>query len=173
MEISDLISIGIIKRSFGNDGFVVVIPEIDFSEQFLELSKVFVVFSDETVLLKTVQSCKITKNNILIKFSNTKNKFDALSLKKAKIMIPKTEFNKLSKNKLYDFHLVGFEVFLENGKKIGKIDYIFSNNANNILAIKNAEREILIPLLDQFIKEIVKSENKIIVKSIKGLLDVN
>ncbi|MBC8527703.1 MAG: hypothetical protein H8D22_12775 [Candidatus Cloacimonetes bacterium] len=73
MEIEDLISIGVIKKAIGNNGFIAVIPETDFPEHFKKLSKIFLVFPDETIQSKTIQFYNISEKNISIKSSDIKN----------------------------------------------------------------------------------------------------
>jgi 16S rRNA processing protein RimM len=173
MEINDLISIGIIKKAIGNSGFVVVIPETDFPEHLTELSDIFIVFSDNTVCIESIELCKITKNNISIKFKNINTKTEALRLKNCKIMIPENELYPLKEDEIYQFQLDGFKVVSKDSKVIGKIDHIFSTNAHDILVVKNGKKEILIPFCDKFVQKILKKNKKIIINPIEGLLDAN
>ncbi|MEA3475590.1 MAG: ribosome maturation factor RimM [Candidatus Cloacimonadota bacterium] len=173
MEVEDLISIGIIKKTIGNNGSVSIIPETDFPEHFKELSEIFIVFPDNTVCIESIELCKITNNNISIKFKNVNTKTEALRLKNCKIMIPEKELYPLKKDEIYQFQLDGFKVISKDSKIIGKIDYIFSTNAHNILVVKDGKKEILIPFCDKFVKKILKKDKKIIINPIEGLLDAN
>jgi len=167
MEVEDLISIGIIKKAIGNNGSVSIIPETDFPEHFKELSGIFIVFADNTVCIESIESCKITNNNISIKFKNVNTKTEALRLKNCKIMIPEHELYPLKKDEIYQFQLDGFKVISKDSKIIGKIDYIFSTNAHNILVVKDGEKEILIPFCDKFVQKILKKDKKIIIDPIR------
>ncbi len=173
MEIEDLISIGIIKTAIGNNGSLSIIPETDFPEHFKDLSEIFVVFSDNTVRLESIESFNIRKNNIIIKFKNINNRTKAMNLKKARLMVTENELHSLEDDKNYHFNLDGFSVITKDNEMIGKIESIFSTNAHDILVIKNSDKEILIPFCDNFIQKILKHDKKIIINPIEGLLDAN
>jgi len=173
MEIEDLVSIGIIKKVIGNNGSVSIIPETDFPEHFKELSEIFIVFPDNSIRLELIESSKVTKNNISIKFKNINNRAEALGLKNARLMITENELHSLKDDEVYHFQLEGFQVISEDNKVIGKIESIFSTNAHDILVVKNGNKEILIPFCDQFIKNILKHNKIIVINPIEGLLDAN
>ena len=173
MEINDLISIGVIKKAIGNNGYVTIIPETDFSEHFKRLSEIFLVFPDNTVQSKIIESYQITQGRISLKFENVNNRAEARSLKNAQIMISENELYPLQEDQFYHFQLWGFQVVLPNGRRIGQVDYIFSTNAHDILVINDGTKEIFIPFCDQFIEKILKADRKIVIKPIEGLLDAN
>ncbi|MCK4359220.1 MAG: 16S rRNA processing protein RimM [Candidatus Cloacimonetes bacterium] len=173
MEVEDLISIGIIKKAIGNNGSVSIIPDTDFPEHYKELSDIFIVFSDNTVRLKHIESCIFMKNSISIKFKNINTRAEAMNLKNARLMIAENELHALKDDEIYYFQLEGFLVITKDNEIIGKIDSIFPTNAYDILVVKNGNKEILIPFCDQFIQKILKHDKKIIINPIEGLLDAN
>ena len=66
--------------------------------------------------------------------------------------------------------LFGIEVFSEN-EKIGEIVDVMETAAHNILIIEDIEtkKEIMIPLIDEFVTKIDFSNNKIEVNLIEGM----
>jgi len=56
--------------------------------------------------------------------------------------------------------------------KIGKVKYIYEANGNDLFAIEFQNKEILVPIHDEFIEKLNKKEKTIFLKLPDGLLDV-
>ena len=60
------------------------------------------------------------------------------------------------------------DVYTDEGKYLGKLDDVFNTGANDIYQVG----KILLPVIDEVVKEIDIDNNKITVHIIKGLLDI-
>jgi 16S rRNA processing protein RimM len=171
MEVSDLISIGTIKKSIGNSGWIAVIPETDFPEHFLQLKEVFLLFQDDTVQLKKIESAKIKDKMVELKFEGTDDKAAANKFRNAHIMITEQDLISLPDDQIYEFQIPGYTVFTNDGKRVGVVDYVFSTPAHDVMVIKDGTREFMIPFNNEFIENISKKQRTIIVRPVEGLLD--
>jgi len=71
------------------------------------------------------------------------------------------------------FHeLVGYTAVEEIEGEIGVIENIIENPGQLILSVKNGEREILIPLVEEFIADISKKKKELVLNLPEGLLDL-
>ena len=68
--------------------------------------------------------------------------------------------------------LIGCEVFQQNGELIGKVDEIVKLPGQDLLSVKRAGAQVLIPMVKQIIIEIDVLAKKIVVNPPEGLLDV-
>jgi 16S rRNA processing protein RimM len=171
MEVSDLISIGTIKKSIGNSGFVAVIPDTDFPKHFLGLKEIFLVFPDNTVKFKKIESARIKNKMIELKLEHIDNKSSADKLRNARIMIEEEDLVSLPDNQIYEFQIPGCAVFTNDGKRLGTVDYVFSTPAHNVLVVKDGTHEVMVPFNDEFIERLSRKNHTIIIKPIDGLLD--
>ena len=67
--------------------------------------------------------------------------------------------------------LVGLEVSSIKGKKIGIVTSIYNNGRHDILNIDYNGKNVAIPYVDAFIKDVDIDNKVIIVELIKGLID--
>ena len=67
--------------------------------------------------------------------------------------------------------LIGFEVWLRS-QLLGEIKDVNDFALNPLLIVNNGEREVLIPLNPQFVKEILPNERKVLVELPDGFLDI-
>lgn len=176
MEIEDLISIGFIKKPFGNDGFVTVVPKSSFIEIFPSFTEFFVVWKNRKVRYKTVEKCHSHKNKIKIKFKDINSKKAAFELKKAEIMIAKEDLQSpYLDNYDHPKPIKGYKVFsCQNDTFFGSVKDTLFTAAHPILIISSPnDKEILIPLVDNFVTKIDDKKQKIFIKTIPGLIDAN
>ncbi len=67
--------------------------------------------------------------------------------------------------------LLGAEVFDLNDRLIGKVKDVAGTSAQKHLVVSSGKKELLIPLVDEFIK--VQKDNKIVMDLPKGLEELN
>ena len=68
--------------------------------------------------------------------------------------------------------LLGCTAIDETDGEIGIIEEVIENPGQILLIIKNAEKEILVPLVDEFIVQVIKKKKEIILNLPDGLLDL-
>ena len=75
----------------------------------------------------------------------------------------------LADDEILDEELILYDVYTTDGKK-GKIKEIFMASPKNKIMRLLFEKEILIPISSPMVKEISKSEKKVIVELIDGMV---
>ncbi len=170
MEISDLISIGVIKKVIGNSGKCSVIPDTLFPEQYLSLQSAFIVFPDEKVMYEKITSMKYVNNFFIVNFERINSSEKARSLINAHIMIAEDMLPVLEEDEYYPSQLTDYMVVTVDGLKVGKVKEILSTPGQEILLIPKDGKEIMIPFCDAFITEVNPEEKLIIIDPIEGLL---
>ena len=171
MEISDLISIGVIKKVIGNGGIISAIPDTSFPEYYLTIPELFIVFPDETVRFETIDTIELKNKKYLIKFMNINSKQEAQQMINAHIMVAEDMLPPLKEDEFYPVQLADYEVHTKAGKFIGIVSDILSTAGQEILIIPKGDKEIMIPFCDPFIEKVDNENKKIVINPIEGLLD--
>jgi len=171
MEISDLISIGVIKKVIGNGGIISAIPDTLFQSITLLFQSFLSSSLMKTVRFETIDTIELKDKKYLIKFMNINSKEEAQQMINAHIMIAEDMLPPLEEDEFYPVQLVDYEVITKAGEFIGVVSEILSTAGQQILIIPKKDKEIMIPICDFFIEEMDNQNKKIIIKPIEGLLD--
>ena len=156
---SDRMEIGKIVNTVGLKGEVKVYPYID---DFTDIKFVYV--NNNKMEIENIRNKKTV---VVIKFKEISNIDEAENLRNSIIELDDEDAPELEEGRYYIKDLIGFEVITDEGKVLGKLDDIFNTGANDIYQVG----EILLPGIDEVIKEIDTDNKKITVHIIKGLLD--
>jgi 16S rRNA processing protein RimM len=71
----------------------------------------------------------------------------------------------------YYYEAIGCEVFLTDGSRLGAIEEIFSNGAHDVWVVRDAEREVLVPVIEDVVKMMDLPARRVTIDPIPGLLD--
>lgn len=108
---------------------------------------------------------------VILKLEGIDKIEDAEGYKGLYIKIKKEDRIKLPKDSYYISDIIGFEVYKENGEKLGDLEDIVSTKSNDIYIVKDLlGKQILLPGLKSVIKKVDLENKKIIVNLIKGLI---
>ena len=88
-----------------------------------------------------------------------------------KILVSRSDFNKIDESELYLVDLLGFRVFLENGNKLGDIIDTLVMPTQNLIVVQSKAKEYFIPYVDEHIKFFDKKNKSIIIYDVEGLID--
>ena len=173
MTIKDCFYVGTIVSKFSFKGEVLIKLDSDDPEMYEELESVFIALGNNLVPF-FVEKSSLHKSDLLrVKFEEVNSEADADALLKHKIYLPLTVLPKLSGNKFYYHEVIGFEVEDINYGKVGKIVSINDTTFQPLFEIENEEgKEILIPMNDEFIEKVDRPNQRIIVKTPDGLIDL-
>lgn len=164
------LEIGQIVNTFGIKGEVKVVPFTDDISRFDDLKKVYVKIRKEEKLYK-VENTRYHKNMVLLKLEGIENPEQAETLKNAILEIDREDAIPLEEGTYFIVDLLGLEVYTDEGKLLGKVEDIYNTGANDIYVVKDElGKQILLPGIDEVIKEIDFDNAKIIVHLIPGLI---
>jgi 16S rRNA processing protein RimM len=86
------------------------------------------------------------------------------------VSIPEHQLEPLPEGVYYAFDIVGLTAYMEDGERIGDVVELLELPGNDVLVIDRGGREVLIPMVSEFIKEINPDERRIVVTPIEGML---
>lgn len=152
------IEVGKIVNTFGIKGEVKVFPEVDYLDEL----KAFYVDGKKMEISKI----RFQKNIAIMKIKGIDDINIAENLKGKIMEINESDRPELPEGVYYIDDLIGFDVYTDEGKLLGKLDDIFNTGANDIYQVG----DILLPAIDEVLKQIDTENKKIIVHIIKGLI---
>lgn len=167
------LKVGKIVNTHSLKGEVKVISSTDFEEErFKKGSKLLITRGNQLIREVVVQSYRNHKNFLLVKFEGIDSVEEAEKLKNLQIKINSDEVGELEENEFYFHQIIGCEVFDENDKNLGEIIDILTPGANDVWVIKGENgREILIPYIEDVVKQIDITSKKVNIEVMEGLID--
>ncbi|ATA90251.1 ribosome maturation factor RimM [Capnocytophaga stomatis] len=172
MTLKDCFYVGTIVSKFSFKGEVLVKLDSDDPELYENLESVFIALGNNLVPF-FVEKCSLHKSDLLrIKFEDIENESDADALLKHKLYLPLSFLPKLTGNKFYYHEIIGFTMEDVEYGYVGKIIGVNDSTSQALFEVENNDKEILIPMNDEFIEKVDRENKKIIVKTPEGLIDL-
>ena len=167
------LKVGKIVNTHSLKGEVKVISSTDFEEErFKKGSKLLVTRGNQLIREVIVESYRNHKNFLLVKFEGIDSVEEAEKLKNLQIKIDSDEVGELEENEFYFHEIIGCQVFDENDRNLGEIIDILTPGANDVWVIKGEEgKEILIPYIEDVVKQIDITNKKVNIEVMEGLID--
>ncbi len=164
------LEVGQIVNTFGIKGFVKVYPYVDDISRFDNLKKVYIK-SKKIDKELPIEEVIYHKNMVLIKFKGIETVEEAEKLKNAYVEIDRAEAIPLEEGQYFIADLLGLDVYLDTGEKLGVLEDIYNTGSSDIYVVKNElGKQFLLPYIDDVIKQIDIDEGKITVHIIEGLI---
>lgn len=166
-----MFNVGKIVNTHGIKGEVKVLRISDFEERFAPGESVYVIKNDKPIKL-IITAHRIHKGFDLVQFKGYENINLVEPFKGCELKIREEQLTDLNEDEYYYYEIIGCEVFTTDDKKLGQIKEILSPGANDVWVVKqNQGKDILIPYIEDIVKEIDIDEGKIVIEPMEGLLD--
>ena len=170
MQLKDCYFLGTITKAHGYKGELNVHLDTDEPQAYKNLESVFI---EQNGLLVPffLKKAQLHKNNHLrIMFED----FDEPeSLIGRAIYLPLSTLPKLEGNKFYYHEVIGYKVLSIDNQSVGIIQSVRDTTSQDLFEIlSDDEKEILIPVIDDWIIKVDRIEKTITVDLPDGLLDV-
>lgn len=165
--------VGKIVNTHGIAGEVRVISETDFQEERFTKGSILYIKKDQhsTPLPYIVESHRKHKQFDLLKFKDHPTINDVESLKGTKLYVNKEQLTPLGENEFYYHEIIGCEVFTESGELIGQVKEILSPGANDVWVVKTKDKDVLLPYIEEVVKEINIENRSIVIHVMDGLIE--
>lgn len=155
------IVIGKIVAPHGVRGDIRIMPLTDRPEQFLNLS--YLLLEDGRQL--TVKAARFHKRMVLVSTKEITTMNDAELLRDKKILIRAEDLPPLEEGRFYVADLIGLPVFNEEGKQLGTFKDSITTGSNDVYIVAvPGGKDLLIPALKIYVREINLQEKRIVVK---------
>lgn len=175
-EFDDAILIGVVARTHGNRGEVVVNPETDFPEErFQKGAQLMARAKDGSRTTFEVVTMRMHQGRPVILFKGIASMNDAELLAGTELRVAddgQRDADRLQAGNYYHRDLIGCAVITESGETIGEVTAVEGNRHATRLVVRSRRNEVLIPLADEICTVDVTAK-RITVRPPEGLLEVN
>lgn len=170
LEKSNRLEVGKIVNTHGLRGEVKVVSWTDYPEVFEDIEKVYSESSGERLDIRNI---KYQKNNLIIKFAQIDSIEAAEKYKNTVLLADREDLGVLEDGVYYIADLIGCKVITDDERIIGNISDVINTGSNDIYEVsREGMKKLLIPVIDDVIKN-VDIDNKIVtVHLIDGLEDL-
>lgn len=164
-----LLEVGQIVNTYGIKGFVKVVPLVDNNNQFKSFKTLYIQNKKCTQEL-FVEEVKFSKNLVLLKFNGIDTIEQAENLRNYYLQAKRSDI-KLEKGAYFIVDLIGIEVYTEEGELLGILKEVLQPGANDVYVVEDeTNKQILLPVIPDVIKNIDIEGKKVIVKLMAGLI---
>ena len=118
----------------------------------------------------TINSVREGKGCILVTIEGIEDMNAAERMKNVYLFAKREDFPPLPKGEYYLIDLIGLTAETVDGEYIGEVADILEKAAQNLIVVKNGDKEILIPKCDAFVDRVDLEAKKIYITPIEGLI---
>jgi 16S rRNA processing protein RimM len=172
MRKEDCFYLGKIAKKFSFKGEVLFYLDTDEPELYENLESVFVLMNRNLVPF-FIESSSLHKDKFLrVKIEDIDSETEADNLLGCELYLPLSMLPKLEGKQFYYHEIIGFKVVDKRLGDIGTIHSIIENTAQPLFEIYKGDKQVLIPLIDDFILKIDRSAKTISLDTPLGLVDL-
>jgi 16S rRNA processing protein RimM len=165
-----LLVVGRIGRAHGLRGEVTIEVRTDQPELRFADGSVLITDPESVGPLKVIHA-KNHSGRILIAFEGIYDRNSAEQVRNTLLLADIDPTETSDDDEYYDFQLIGSSVSLIDGTEVGEVSDVIHLPAQNLLAFRYQEREILIPFIHQFVPKVDIKSKQIVITPPPGLID--
>jgi 16S rRNA processing protein RimM len=167
----DFFYLGVITKTFGYKGQVVIYLDTDEPEKYKTLDAVFVKDEEEMLPYMIEEFIYKGANQAILKFADVSGD-EAKNLVKLELYLPVSFLPPLTGNKFYFHEVIGFEIVDKEKGDIGKCVDFMEVSLQPIMQIDYNGKEILIPAVDEIFETVDRENRTIFISAPEGLIDI-
>ena len=172
----NFLRIGKIISLHGIKGEIKIFPTTDDIKRFNELSKFYIIEDDDAndLIFKDKplyesEGVKYIKNTCILKIKGFNKIEDSTKFIGKNIYVDRANAIKLGENEFFIIDLIGINCYKDD-KLIGNVKDIMTTKANSILVVDYDKKDLLIPMVSDFIEKVDVKNSIIKIKTIEGLI---
>lgn len=174
MKHEQCFQLGTITKKVGVDGRVNILLDTDSPKNYIETESVFLEIHGKLVPFFITQFRLQPSNNAHVKFEDLDEPGEAEDLIGTAVYLPLELLPTLDGNQFYYHEIIGFEILDTTSNRIaGKIRDVYENGPNDLFVLDYQGQEVLIPVSEDWITEVNRLEQRILMTLPEGLVDVN
>lgn len=166
----DFFRVGVIANTHGIRGEVKIFPTTDDVKRFDYLKEAYIDAGKEKIKVE-VSNVRYFKNLVIVKFKDIDNINDIERYKGKDLLVTRENALPLEEGEYYLADIIGANVYTEDGILFGSLEDVIETGANLVYSVQHEGKEVLLPVIDDCVKEVNVEEKKLIVHIMKGLLD--
>jgi 16S rRNA processing protein RimM len=160
---AEAVSVGRILSAHGLKGDLKVQPLTDFPSRFERGSRLWLDGSPVRV-----ESSRRQRGSVYLKLEGIDDRTAAEALRDKELQAPRPQAI-YEKGRYYLHDIIGVEVFDEAGMLLGRLEDVMATGANDVFVVRGERGELLLPAIEDVIKEVDLRRKRITVELLPGL----
>jgi 16S rRNA processing protein RimM len=168
-EFGDWIEAGAVVRPHGIKGEVIVDLAGDLLEIVtgsLELRATGRAGAERVLVVERARNHKARK---VVKFEGVDSVEDAECLRGWTVWLSREQIGPLPEGRWFVDDIVGIDVYTDDGEFVGKLSKVMHMPANDVYVVRNGEKEILLPVIDDVVKSVDLDSRRMVIHLMEGL----
>ncbi len=165
--------VGIVARTHGRHGEVVVKPETDFPEERFRAGATLFLAEAGTPVPMKIRGARFHGGRPLVSFDRIETLSEAERLRGAELRVPEEALHPLPADAWYEHELIGCVVRTASGREVGEVCAIEGPAGAQRLIVRQEDCEVDVPLVAQICVSVDTEAGAVVIEPPDGLLEVN
>ncbi len=119
-----------------------------------------------------IENVRFFKNLVILKFQGIDNINDIEKYRGRDLLVTRENAVPLEEGEFFICDIIGSTVYEEDGSVFGTLRDVMETGANNVFVVETGDgREVLLPYIDDCIREVNVEEKRIVAYIMPGLTD--
>ena len=170
----DVLKIGLITSPHGVRGEINILPLTDDPSRFRKAKNIIILDNAGNVESSAKMiSANVSGRKVFAKIEGIDTPESAQKFRSKYIAVKRTDAVRLPDNTFFICDIIGCKVFLEDGAMIGIIKDVIETGASDVYSVeRTGMKDLLIPAVKEFIRNVDIAEGRIVVRLPEGLEDI-
>jgi 16S rRNA processing protein RimM len=159
------VAVGRVVAPRGLVGELKVEPLTDFADRFAR---------HETVWVRgrrlVVADARWHRKDLLLRVEGIDKPEEAEELRGCLLEVPESQLRPLAEGEFYRFQVVGLRVYDREGRALGEVAEVLPTGGNDVYVVRGALGELLVPAIDEVVKEVDVGRGRMVVELMEGML---
>ena len=148
---NNLIDMGYITGPFGIQGWVKIKVTTEYDDSLDDYENIYLKLPDGKVVSQTVEKNFARDGLFHAKLAGVADRDAAFALKGATVAVSREQFPELDEDEFYWVDLIGLNVINLQGEALGMVKDLMQTGASDVLVIRDADQERLVPFVAQYV----------------------
>jgi 16S rRNA processing protein RimM len=169
----DLVLVGVIARTHGHRGAVIVNPETDFPEERFKAGATVWMRRGGAVTPVVIRDAWFHQGRPVLTLDGVESMTDAERLRGTELRVPEGTLHPLPDGSVYQFRLVGCAVVTVGGDHVGEVRAVEGEAGRQRLVVESPGGDVLVPFAAPICTSVDVDGRRIVIDPPDGLLEVN
>ena len=171
MSRDELAVFGKIVRPHGIHGEIKVLSSATWSDSVLQSGAFLLRLGREKDRWIEAETVRKHGDVYFIKIAGIVSRNEAEALRGGLLLLGKEKLLPLEENSYFIDDLIGLTVLTTEGARVGILEDVFQGGAHDIYVVRDGEKELLVPAVKAYIKQVDLTAGTMTIEAVEGLLD--
>ena len=165
------VPVGRIVQPHGLGGEIKVVSLTNRPEWFKKYQTFCVGWRGKCEEWVEVERESVQGNHVILKIKGIDNRTAAEAFCGSFLHVRQKSYPDLPEGKEYLFNLIGLNVETTEGQRVGSLVDILELPGQDVYVVDTGDREVLIPVVNEFVKKVDIQRGIVLINRVEGLLD--